>query len=107
MGPRPLCTCKFPRSSDPAPLTPTPSDPSPDSAPQQPDPLSGLDEILEDFFFGPDPLGPEDPFGELPGLDELLDEMFGADLVPPELQDILDEMFGFGGTIPESSGGSQ
>lgn len=98
-----LFSSSGPLPTDPAPLTPTPADPSPDQAPLQPAPLSGLDEMLEDFFFGPSP----DPFGDLPGLDELLDEMFGTDLVPPELQDILDEMFGLGGTIPESSGGSQ
>lgn len=92
-----------PFPTDPAPLTPSPSDPTPDQAPLQPEPLPGLDEMLDDFFFGPQ----QDPFGELPSLDELLNEMFGEDLVPPELQDILDEMFGLDGTIPESSGGSQ
>ena len=87
-----------PGSSDPAPLAPTPSDP----APLQPEPLPGLDEMLDDFFFGPT----DDPFAELPGLDELLDDMFGPDLVPPELQELLDELFGVTGTVPESDGGS-
>jgi hypothetical protein len=91
-----------PPPSDPAPPTPTPADPSPDSAPMQPEPLPGIDEFFEDFFFVPD-----DPFGELPGLDELLNEMFGTDLVPPELQDVLDELFGSSGTVPDSGGGSQ
>jgi len=86
--------------SDPAPLTPTPSNPSPGQAPLQLEP--GLDELLDDFFFGASP----DPLDELPGLDELLDEMFGPELVPPELQQLLDELFGFAGPIPESEGGS-
>jgi S1-C subfamily serine protease len=79
----------------------TPLDPGP--SPLQPEPLPGLDEMLDEFFFGPDTTG--DPLDQLPGLDELLDELFGPELVPPELQQLLDEMFGSAGTIPESDGG--
>jgi hypothetical protein len=59
--------------------------------------------LLDEFFFGSGSSG--DPLDQLPGLDELLDELFGPELVPPELQQLLDEMFGVQGTIPESEGG--
>lgn len=89
--------------TNPAPSTPTPSNPPQDPQPIQPEPQPGLDEMLDEFFFGPAP----DSLDDLPGLDELLDEMFGLDLVPPELDELLDELFGVPGTIPESGGGSQ
>ena len=76
-------------------------DPSP--GPLQSEPLPGLEEMLDEFFFGPGTSG--EPLDQLPGLDELLDELFGPELVPPELQQLLDEMFGVAGTIPESEGG--
>jgi hypothetical protein len=86
-------------SFDPPPSNPPPSNP----APLQPEPLPDLDEMLDEFFFGPGTS--PDPIDELPGLDELLDDLFGPDLVPPELQQLLDELFGFAGTIPETEGG--
>lgn len=81
-----------------APLNPTPG-----PGQTQPEPLPGLDEMLEEFFFGPGTTS--DPLDQLPGLDEMLDELFGPDLVPPELQQLLDDLFGVAGTIPESEGG--
>jgi hypothetical protein len=86
-----------------APLDPGPSPLDPGPSPLQPEPLPGLDELLDEFFFGSGSSG--DPLDQLPGLDELLDELFGPELVPPELQQLLDEMFGVQGTIPESEGG--
>ena len=80
-----------------------PLDPTPTPGPTQPEPLPGLDEMLDEFFFGPGTAN--DPLDQLPGLDEMLDELFGPDVVPPELQQLLDELFGVSGTIPESEGG--
>jgi putative serine protease PepD len=60
----------------------------------------GLDQLvpgLEDLLPGLDDLfGPEGLEGmeSLPGLQELLDEMFGAAGIPPELQDLLQELLG-------------
>jgi hypothetical protein len=84
--------------TDPAPLAP-----APDPAPLSPEPLPGLDELLDDFFFGPGTSS--DPLDQLPRLDEMLDELFGPDLVPLELQQLLDELFGVAGEIPGSEEG--
>lgn len=84
--------------TDPAPLAP-----APDPAPLSPEPLPGLDELLDDFFFGPGTSS--DPLDQLPSLDEMLDELFGPDLVPLELQQLLDELFGVAGEIPGSEEG--
>lgn len=78
-----------------------PLNPGPDQL--QPEPLPGLDELLDEFFFGPGTTG--DPLDQLPGLDQLLDELFGPELVPPELQQLLDELFGVTGTVPGNEGG--
>jgi hypothetical protein len=62
--------------------------------------LPGLEDLLpglEDLF-GLD--GPES-LEELPGLQEMLEEMFGASDIPPELQQLLEELLGIpGGTVP-------
>lgn len=61
-----------------------------------PEGTSGLDQLipgLEDLLPGLDDLfGGEDLFGPggLPGLEEMLDELFGMSDLPPELQDLLE-----------------
>jgi S1-C subfamily serine protease len=62
--------------------------------------LPGLEDLLpglEDLF------GPEGAqnFEDLPGLQEMLEEMFGASDIPPELQQLLEELLGVpGDTAP-------
>lgn len=62
--------------------------------------IPGLEDLLpglEDLFRLDDPQGLQD----LPGLEEMLDEMFGFDELPPELQQLLDELFGRPVPAPE------
>jgi putative serine protease PepD len=59
--------------------------------------LGGLVPGLEDLLPGLDDLfGPGGPEGleNLPGLEEMLDEMFGTADIPPELQQLLEELLG-------------
>jgi putative serine protease PepD len=76
-----------------------------------PESTSGLDQLvpgLEDLLPGLDDLfGPEGAQGleDLPGLQEMLDEMFGASDIPPELQQLLEELLGIpGATQGEGDG---
>jgi S1-C subfamily serine protease len=66
-------------------------------APEDAGSLGGLVPGLEDLLPGLDDLfGPEGPGGleDLPGLEEMLEEMFGAADIPPELQQLLEELLG-------------
>ena len=66
-------------------------------APEDAGGLGGLVPGLEDLLPGLDDLfGPEGMEGleDLPGLEEMLDEMFGAADIPPELQQLLEELLG-------------
>jgi hypothetical protein len=66
-------------------------------APESAGGLGGLVPGLEDLLPGLDDLfGPEGMEGleDLPGLEEMLDEMFGAADIPPELQQLLEELLG-------------
>ena len=66
-------------------------------APEDAGGLGGLVPGLEDLLPGLDDLfGPEGPGGleELPGLEEMLDEMFGGADIPPELRQLLEELLG-------------
>lgn len=73
-----------------------------------PDDALGLDSLvpgLEDLLPGLDDLfGLDDPQGldGLPGLEEMLDELFGLSDLPPELQDLLEGLLG----VPEQGGES-
>jgi len=77
---------------------------------QAPDSGSGLDQLLpgledllpgfEDLFELEDPFGP----GGLPGLDEMLDELFGMNDLPPELQDLLEGLLQTPGAAPDEGG---
>ena len=73
-----------------------------------PDDALGLDSLvpgLEDLLPGLDDLfGLDDPQGlqGLPGLEEMLDELFGLSDLPPELQQLLDGLLG----LPEQGGES-
>lgn len=72
----------------------------------------GLDSLipgLEDLLPGLDDLfGLDDPQGlnGLPGLDQLLDELFGFGDIPPELQQLLEELLGIPGLTPGEGSGS-
>jgi putative serine protease PepD len=66
-------------------------------APEAAGGLGGLVPGLEDLVPGLDELfGPEGMQGleDLPGLEEMLDEMFGTADIPPELQQLLEELLG-------------
>ena len=66
-------------------------------APEDAGSLGGLVPGLEDLLPGLDDLfGPEGPQGleDLPGLQEMLEEMFGTSDIPPELQQLLEELLG-------------
>jgi S1-C subfamily serine protease len=66
--------------------------------------LPGLEDLLpglEDLF---GPGGPEN-LEDLPGLQEMLEEMFGASDIPPELLQLLEELLGLpGGAVPGEEG---
>jgi hypothetical protein len=65
--------------------------------------IPGLEDLLpglEDLFNLDDPQSLQD----LPGLQEMLEEMFGFNDLPPDLQQLLDELFGM--TVPAPEGGS-
>lgn len=65
--------------------------------------LPGLEDLLpgfEDLFEFDDPFGP----GGLPGLDEMLDELFGMNDLPPELQDLLEGLLQTPGAVPDEGG---
>jgi hypothetical protein len=73
--------------------------------------LGGLDQLLpglEDLLPGLDELfGLDGTEGleDLPGLQEMLDELFGASDIPPELQQLLEELLGLpGGAVPGEDG---
>jgi serine protease Do len=57
--------------------------------------IPGLDDLLPglDDLLGPDGQGLQD----LPGLQEMLEEMFGTDQLPPELRQLLEELLGIPG----------
>ena len=66
-------------------------------APEDAGALGGLVPGLEDLLPGLDDLfGPQGPGGleDLPGLEEMLDEMFGTTDIPPELRQLLEELLG-------------
>jgi S1-C subfamily serine protease len=69
--------------------------------------LPGLEDLLpglEDLF------GPEGTEGleDLPGLQEMLEEMFGASDIPPELQQLLEDLLGIpGNTAPSDVPGEE
>jgi S1-C subfamily serine protease len=65
--------------------------------------LPGLEDLLpgfEDLFELDDPFGT----GGLPGLDEMLDELFGMNDLPPELQDLLEGLLQTPGAAPDEGG---
>jgi len=65
--------------------------------------LPGLEDLLpgfEDLFELDEPFGP----GGLPGLDEMLDELFGMNDLPPELQDLLEGLLQTPGAVPDEGG---
>lgn len=67
--------------------------------------IPGLEDLLpglDDLFNLDDPQG----LNGLPGLDQLLDELFGLGDVPPELQQLLEELLGIPGLTPEGGSGS-
>jgi S1-C subfamily serine protease len=66
--------------------------------------LESLVPGLEDLLPGLDDLfGLDDPqnLQELPGLEEMLDELFGMSEMPPELQQLFEELLGIPGAIPD------
>jgi len=80
-----------------------PTVPAPESSSGLDQLLPGLEDLLpgfEDLFEFDDPLGP----GGLPGLDEMLDELFGMNDLPPELQDLLEGLLQTPGAASEEGG---
>ncbi len=71
-----------------APTIPAPENGPSSLVPGLDDLLPGLDDLL-------DPNGPG--FGELPGLQEMLEEMFGLNDLPPELQQLFEDLLGVPG----------
>ena len=60
-------------------------------------PWEGWFRVSKTFLPGLDDLfGPQGPGGleDLPGLEEMLDEMFGTTDIPPELRQLLEELLG-------------
>ena len=67
--------------------------------------LGGLVPGLEDLLPGLDDLfGPEGGLEDLPGLEEMLEEMFGTADIPPELQQLLEELLGVPGPAAPGEG---
>ena len=67
--------------------------------------IPGLEDLLpglEDLFNLDDPQSLQD----LPGLEEMLNEMFGFEELPPELQQLLEELFAIPAPAPEEGGGA-
>jgi putative serine protease PepD len=67
--------------------------------------IPGLEDLLpglDDLFNLDDPQG----LNGLPGLDQLLDELFGFGDIPPELQQLLEELLGIPGLTPGEGSGS-
>ncbi|HEY5890760.1 MAG TPA: trypsin-like peptidase domain-containing protein [Acidimicrobiia bacterium] len=75
-----------------APTIPAPEDGLNSLVPGLDDLLPGLDDLL-------DPNG--QGFGDLPGLQEMLEEMFGLSDLPPELQQLFEDLLG----VPEGGQG--
>ncbi len=71
-----------------APTIPAPEDGLDSLVPGLDDLLPGLDDLL-------DPNG--QGFGDLPGLQEMLEEMFGLSDLPPELQQLFEDLLGVPG----------
>ncbi len=66
--------------------------------------LPGLEDLLPllDDLFG---MGGTESLEDLPGLQEMLEDMFGASDIPPELQLLLEELLGLpGGAVPGEEG---
>lgn len=77
-----------------------PTIPAPDSASGLDQLIPGLEDLLpglDDLFGGDDLFGP----GGLPGLEEMLDELFGMSDLPPELQDLLEGLLQMPGGTQE------
>jgi serine protease Do len=78
-----------------------------------PEGSSGLNQLvpgLEDLLPGlEDLLNPDNPQGlqELPGLEEMLDELFGFGDIPPELQQLLEELLGMPVPSPTPAPGTE
>jgi putative serine protease PepD len=82
-----------------------------ETVPAPEDAMSGLDSLipgledllpgLEDLFNLDDPQSLQD----LPGLQEMLEEMFGFNDLPPDVQQLLDELFGLTAPAPEEGSG--
>jgi S1-C subfamily serine protease len=80
-----------------------PTVPAPESGSGLDQLLPGLEDLLpgfEDLFELDDPFGT----GGLPGLDEMLDELFGMNDLPPELQDLLEGLLQTPGAAPDEGG---
>lgn len=82
-----------------------PTIPAPEDVPG----MQGLVPGLEDLLPGLDELfGPEGAQGleDLPGLQEMLDQMFGPGTIPPELEQLLEELLGIPAPAPGEGGGA-
>jgi S1-C subfamily serine protease len=83
-----------------------PTVPAPESASGLNQLVPGLEDLLpglEDLFNLDDPQGLE----ELPGLEEMMDELFGFGDIPPELQQLLEELLGMPVPTPDPAPGDE
>jgi S1-C subfamily serine protease len=82
-----------------------PTIPAPDDVPGMGSLIPGLDDLLpglDDLFNLDDPQG----LGELPSLEQMLDDLFGLGDLPPEMQQLLDDLLGLQGVAPGEGQGS-
>jgi S1-C subfamily serine protease len=80
-----------------------PTVPAPDDASILDGLVPGLEDLLPglDDLFGP---GGGEGFEDLPGLQEMLEEMFGPGTIPPELEQLLDELLRMSIPVPGEEG---
>ena len=82
-----------------------PTIPAPEDALGLPQLVPGLEDLFPglDELFGP---GGSQGLQELPGLEEMLEDMFGPGNVPPELGQLFEDLFGIPMPAPQEGGGA-
>ena len=82
-----------------------PTLPAPEDAFGLPQLVPGLEDLFPglDELFGP---GGSQGFQELPGLEEMLEDMFGPGNTPPELEQMFEDLFGIPAPAPQEGAGA-
>ena len=73
------------------------------TVPQDPAQIPGLDQLLDELFR---PSPSQQDLNDLPTLDQLLEDLFGSGTVPSELDQLLDDLFGIPTPPPTPDEGS-